>query len=205
MGSETEAYTIDELAQESGVKVRNIRYYIAEGLLEAPQERGKYTRSHLLRLRLIKRLSEQFVRLEQIRKWLHRSDAQIEQWLQEAGDDNDIRELAEDNLAADAITEKPAEGGKSARDYIARVLGKQSPPAAPAQAPIPSSPVAPAPSVPRLERGRREKAQPEPQSTPETWQHIILSEGLELNVRTPIPPEIRELVRRIQELARQSR
>lgn len=203
MGSESEAYTIDELAQESGVKVRNIRYYIAEGLLEAPQERGKYTCSHLLRLRLIKRLSEQFVRLEQIRKWLHRSDAQIEQWLQEAGDDNDIRELAEDNLAADAVTEKPAEGGKSARDYIARVLGKQPPPASPAspaQAPIQS-----APAMRRRESAQREEARAEPQVSSETWQRILLSEGLELNVRTPIPPEIQELVRRIQELARQSR
>ena len=68
-------YTIEELAQEVGVPVRTIRYYISQGLLPGPGARGKaagYTEDHLLRLRLIRRLVEQRVPLSETRERLAR-------------------------------------------------------------------------------------------------------------------------------------
>jgi DNA-binding transcriptional MerR regulator len=61
---------IEELAEHAGVPVRTIRYYIAEGLLPGPGARGKaasYSEEHLLRLRLIRYLSEQRVPLTEQR------------------------------------------------------------------------------------------------------------------------------------------
>jgi len=55
-------YNIDELAYESGVPSRTIRFYNTQGMLPAPIMRGRvayYTAEHLLVLNLIKELKEQ--------------------------------------------------------------------------------------------------------------------------------------------------
>src|SRR5437868_463934 len=55
-------YNIDELAHESGVPSRTIRFYNTQGMLPAPLMRGRvayYTAEHLLVLNLIKELKEQ--------------------------------------------------------------------------------------------------------------------------------------------------
>lgn len=65
--------TIDELAQLSGVTVRNIRAYQARGLLTAPtvQARtGYYGPDHEARLELIKELQGEGVKLDTIKKLL---------------------------------------------------------------------------------------------------------------------------------------
>jgi len=52
-------YRINELADVSGVSVRNIRVYQDRGLLPAPEVRGRtgwYSEEHLVRLKLIARL-----------------------------------------------------------------------------------------------------------------------------------------------------
>src|SRR4051794_26403139 len=62
--------TLQDLAQAVGVPERTIRYYIAEGLLPPPSGRGKaafYTEEHLLRLRLVRKLSERRVPLAEQR------------------------------------------------------------------------------------------------------------------------------------------
>lgn len=53
---------IDDLAHESGVPSRTIRFYNTQGLLPPPEMRGRvayYTREHVLVLHLIKELKEQ--------------------------------------------------------------------------------------------------------------------------------------------------
>ena len=52
-------YTIDELAQEAGTTVRNVRVYQDRGLLPPPERRGRlglYGPDHLRRLRLVLRM-----------------------------------------------------------------------------------------------------------------------------------------------------
>ena len=54
--------TIDELARETGMTVRNVRSHHARGLLPPPEVVGRtgyYGEDHLARLRLIGRLQDQ--------------------------------------------------------------------------------------------------------------------------------------------------
>jgi DNA-binding transcriptional MerR regulator len=70
--------SVRELAEQTGVSVRTIRYYQAEGLLEAPVRRGRAVRyhdAHRLRLLAITRLQERGLRLAAIREILRDGDA----------------------------------------------------------------------------------------------------------------------------------
>lgn len=67
--------TIEELAAMTGISIRTIRYYITSGLLSGPEGRGRaasYTEEHLLRLRLIRRLSEQRFSIAEMQDLLQR-------------------------------------------------------------------------------------------------------------------------------------
>jgi Ca-activated chloride channel family protein len=60
---------LEELAREAGASARTVRYYVQRGLLPAPTFRGKataYSREHLVRLRAIRRLREEYYPLEAI-------------------------------------------------------------------------------------------------------------------------------------------
>lgn len=62
--------SVDDLAGESGLTVRTVRYYQAEGLLPPPERVGRtarYGTEHLERLRLIAGLQERGLRLQAIR------------------------------------------------------------------------------------------------------------------------------------------
>jgi DNA-binding transcriptional MerR regulator len=64
---------IDDLAQLSGVPSRTIRFYNTQGLLPAPQMRGRiayYQQEHLVVLNLIQHLKEQNLPLEVIKQLL---------------------------------------------------------------------------------------------------------------------------------------
>ncbi|MDQ6748140.1 MAG: MerR family transcriptional regulator [Candidatus Dormibacteraeota bacterium] len=66
-------YTIDQLAQASGVTVRNIRAHQSRGLLPPPEVRGRtgfYTREHLDRLRLIAEMQADGFNLNSIKRIL---------------------------------------------------------------------------------------------------------------------------------------
>jgi DNA-binding transcriptional MerR regulator len=66
-------YTIDQLAQASGVTVRNIRAHQSRGLLPAPEVRGRtgfYTREHVARLQLINEMQTDGFNLNAIKRIL---------------------------------------------------------------------------------------------------------------------------------------
>lgn len=72
---ETGALTVDELAEVTGVSVRNIRYYASLGLLPAPQRRGRvayYGPEHRARLDLTTTLQEHGFTLQAIERYLAR-------------------------------------------------------------------------------------------------------------------------------------
>src|SRR5205823_6233543 len=63
--------TIDELAQQVGMTVRNIRAHQSRGLLSAPEVRGRtgyYNDEHIARIDLIKELQADGFSLELIRR-----------------------------------------------------------------------------------------------------------------------------------------
>ncbi|MCC6993422.1 MAG: MerR family transcriptional regulator [Deltaproteobacteria bacterium] len=68
-------YKLEELAHKADVSPRTVRYYVQRGLLPAPVFRGRdtaYSGEHLLRLRAIKKLQEQFLPLDAIQAELQR-------------------------------------------------------------------------------------------------------------------------------------
>lgn len=65
--------TLDELCEQTGVTVRTVRYYIAEGLLPPPIGHGtsaRYSGEHLDRLTAIAALKDRFLPLREIRRTL---------------------------------------------------------------------------------------------------------------------------------------
>lgn len=66
-----EIYKISELADKAEVTKRTIHYYISKGLIPPASGSGvasTYDEEHLLKLRLIKKLQEQYLPLERIRE-----------------------------------------------------------------------------------------------------------------------------------------
>jgi DNA-binding transcriptional MerR regulator len=66
-------YSIGDLEEETGFNARTIRYYISEGMLTPAHGRGPsatYDKDHLLRLRMIKELKEEFKPLDAIKERL---------------------------------------------------------------------------------------------------------------------------------------
>lgn len=85
--TEEQEYTIDELAAASGLPSRTVRHYQSEGLLPAPQRRGRvaiYSDVHLERLGLIARLRDRGLSLKSIRDALEHVEQghlSLEDWL----------------------------------------------------------------------------------------------------------------------------
>jgi DNA-binding transcriptional MerR regulator len=77
-----EFLTIDQLADRTGITVRNIRYYASRGLLPPPQLRGRtglYGPDHLARLELVSELSALGFTLSAIESHLERLPADVGQ------------------------------------------------------------------------------------------------------------------------------
>ncbi|MGA3039554.1 MAG: helix-turn-helix domain-containing protein [Bryobacteraceae bacterium] len=90
--------TLAELAEESGIPARTIRFYIARGLLDGPVKAGRgavYTAGHLARLEKIKALQAEGRMLAEIAHELDggppaESAAQPSPWWQHAIQDDVI-------------------------------------------------------------------------------------------------------------------
>ena len=136
------SYTIADLARLTGVNVRTIRYYLAQGLLPASGESGPgahYGEGHLNRLRLTRRLQEQHLPLAEIRRRLA-----------ELTDDQ-----AAELLAASVVEERDARQ-TSALEYVRSLLGQGS-----AVGEANTAFALPAPSVPpAASMSRRGKSMP---------------------------------------------
>jgi DNA-binding transcriptional MerR regulator len=76
-GEPVREFTIDELAAETQVASRTIRFYQSKKALPAPERRGRkayYTEEHAERLRLIARLQDQGLTIKAIRDVLSQAD-----------------------------------------------------------------------------------------------------------------------------------
>src|SRR3954454_1631394 len=86
----TVALTIDELARQTGLTVRNVRSHHARGLLPPPEVRGRtgyYGPQHVKRLHLIQELQQEGLKLDGIRKILAEDDGERLLDLKRAGAD----------------------------------------------------------------------------------------------------------------------
>jgi DNA-binding transcriptional MerR regulator len=100
-------FTIADLSRLTGLNVRTIRYYLAQGLLPASREPGPgahYGQGHLDRLRLTKRLQQQHLPLAEIRTRL--------------------AAMTDEEVASVAVGPvDPVAPSTSALDYVRGVLG----------------------------------------------------------------------------------
>jgi DNA-binding transcriptional MerR regulator len=83
-GAQENTLTIEQLAAESGMTVRNIRSHRARGLLPAPEVRdrvGYYGPQHVTRLRMIQELQSEGFNLKGIERLLEQSPGPAEQFL----------------------------------------------------------------------------------------------------------------------------
>jgi len=177
--------SIEELAERTQTPVRTVRYYIAENLLPGPGSRGKgaaYTEEHLLRLRLIRRLTERRAPLAEIRAVMARV----------TGDE--VRALlAEEDVRAQTL--ERATQAVSPKAYIAALLDQARAPQAPKKPPMPPTP----------------DASPLRQATPDTapdaapsmttpmsaWRRVELAPGVELHIQAEAERRYRTLIERV--------
>jgi DNA-binding transcriptional MerR regulator len=171
-------YTVKELADRAGVSTRTVYYYVGEGLLPPPEGGGPattYTDDHLARLRLIRRLKDEYLPLAEIRRRV-------------AG----LSSAEVIGLLAEPTPPPPTE---DARAYLARVLGTKRPsPASPERRPAEASaqPMAPA----------SRPAPGEPPAVEEEWRRIRIGPDLELHVRREAEPPVRNNLAEIVEVIR---
>ena len=186
--------SIEELAERTQTPVRTVRYYIAENLLPGPGSRGKgaaYTAEHLLRLRLIRRLTERRAPLAEIRAVMARV----------TGDE--VRALlAEEDARAQTLEQ--ATQAVSPRAYIAALLDQARAPQSPKKSPTPSTP-----DARPLRIASPDTPAPMPTSattsatTPiSAWRRVELAPGVELHIQAEAEARYRALIERILRVSR---
>jgi len=207
----TDSYDLLELCDAADVTPRTVRYYVQQGLLPAPDTRGRgarYDRAHVDRIRLIKRLQGRHLPLSEIR--------------------TQLAELSD--AAVSALVAQPVADEKSgsALDYVRNVLSgtktrpepesghhelvlRYSMPVPPAQMPIPKfrareivAPTAPEPAPAPIAAAQAPSATPPEASTQprSTWDRIPLAPDIELHIRRPLSRVQNKLLERLLEHAR---
>lgn len=195
MDSNDISLSIDELAERTQTPVRTVRYYIAENLLPGPGARGKgavYTEEHLLRLRLIRRLTERRAPLAEIRALLAGVTGE------------DIRALlAEEDARAEAL--ERATQSLSPKDYVSALLERARTPQTPAKPPTPkplreafqSALTAQTPQAPMGRPLAASSSTPAPAAEASAWRRVELAPGVELHIRADAEARERALIERV--------
>jgi DNA-binding transcriptional MerR regulator len=169
--TEPQTYSMEELAAQTGIKERNIRFYIAEGLLHPPAERGRYDERHLIRLRFIRKLTEEYVRLDQIRRQLERySDEEILTLLNQQ--------------ALPAPPEQRQIPAPSRREDLMDYLRQAQGHAVPLSQPMSE----------QTRHSRHAQMSHSPTVDRSDWERWTLRDGVELHVRKPLSPEQQRLI-----------
>ena len=173
----TEELTIEDLAKQSGLSLRTLRYYIQEGLLPGPDSLGKYARysqEHLDRLEIIRRLKNLRLPLSEIRHLMdNMSPSELDKILR-------YQNALNFNLNAPNIHFEQQSIGisdsSSAIDYIRNLEMTQGNLRALAGSPggyPPPKPKAAPPAPPHAAQNRKAEA----------WTRITLADGIELSIR----------------------
>ena len=184
--------TLEDLVNMSGLPMRTVRFYIQEGLLPGPDSRGKnarYTEEHLERLEWIQRLKEHHRPLREIRVVLNNmTPGEIKALLD--GQDKMQEYLSNFNVKGEVAFEHlPV--GNSALDYIRSVEGKGGKTQEATDQTVNlnlSAPVSVSPSSIDIR---------------ESWQRIVIGDGIELNFKMPIRSEDKTRIDELITFARQ--
>lgn len=196
-------FTLEDLVSISGLSLRTVRYYIQEGLLPGPDSRGKnarYTEEHLKRLEWIQRLKEHHRPLGEIRILLNNMTPKEIKALLEGQDMmqdflSNFKENGESVSSSSLV-------GLSALEYIRGIEGKL--PNIQESTEKKRSPVANETPTALISTGNLENQEsPSTIHFPESWQRIIIRDGIELNLRVPISSEDEARIEELITLSRQ--
>ena len=182
-------YNLETLAGIAGVTPRTIRFYTAEGLLPPPRTRGRYavyTDEHLNRLRLIARLKEAYLPLQEIKNRIEAAprDEPYELLLSSAPQSIAESEPPEYLGAMEELPLHAAAG--SAADYVARTLARQTEPATP----------------PELRARAAFYSRAPIQEPSDTWNRVEIVPGIELHVRAALWLRFHDRIERLIAFAR---
>ncbi|MBW6466854.1 MAG: MerR family transcriptional regulator [Brevefilum sp.] len=197
----TENLSIEDLEKHSGLPVRTLHYYMAEGLLPGPDKRGKnasYSQEHLDRLDLILILKELHLPLKEIRDLLENmTPAEIQHYL----DDQEdllvkLKAAQPDDVSSSWDTEGSSaleyiKGLEEAHGMINEIRSDQTY----------------YPQRLRLENNRFDResigldmAAAQPQE--ERWRRMVLADGIELHTRETRDKETLHKIKRLLSFAR---
>jgi DNA-binding transcriptional MerR regulator len=186
-------YLIHELARETGLDPRTIRYYQQEGLLPKPDYQGKfayYHNDHLMRIKLIQELKKNYLPLKEIRKRLNSLTSEHVQALLESQKNEKLTQ----SPPGKESDSKPAQASSdTALEFITRLLQPQT--GLRIQEPVKTPPQ----FFRRAETDRYVAGSPS-----ESWRRILLVPGLEIQIKEPLSPQdqkrLEELIKFAKEL-----
>jgi len=227
-----EETSIGKLAEEAGVSVRTIRFYIDQGLLPPPRIHGRrtvYDQEYLDRLKLIRRLKEAYLPLREIQqKMAGLTIEMVRHLLYDSPQPVKSEErLPDKNIAPEGGISRGKDpagvalpNGENAAQYIARILEahsdstgiRRSRPFSNPYSNFPLSESLPtaAPVLPSETNSNTASpvilpgSDAHPQtSQPSNWLRIIIIPGVEIHVNDKIYNDNRAAVKRLIEWARQ--
>ncbi len=185
------SYSLDELADMTGLKQRTIRHYIQQGLLLGPDSLGRnasYRDYHVKRLQVIKQLRRLGQSIEEIRQ--HFDHARPDEEIRVVG-------LSQAPMPEDMSDPLAEADPDSAFDFIRSRQGSADQirfSAKPGHSPRPATPV-----QQLLEQLRDISTSPgiAHRTRGEQWIRLAVTPDLELNVRGPISPEQQKVYEQI--------
>lgn len=197
-------FSLEDLVSISGLSLRTVRYYIQEGLLPGPDSRGKnarYTEEHLKRLEWIQRLKEHHRPLGEIRILLNNmTPKEIKALLEGQDMMQDFLSNFKEN-GESASSSSPV--GLTALEYIRGIEGKL-PNIQESTDKKKRSPVANETTTVLISTGNQENRESvSPIHFRESWQRIIIRDGIELNLRIPISSKDEARINELIALSRQ--
>jgi DNA-binding transcriptional MerR regulator len=217
------AYTVSEVEKLTGISRRTIHFYVKEGVIPAPEGVGggaRYGEVHLVRLNLTRELQKSHLKLSGIREALERlsldqmrgmlhtardgatswDQRSLERWLEERVADlsdpeaeisSGTLEMAEAEAAFEPTPPPPASVREEGPAWNQSMLDLDDSSATGA---LSSSRAAG--STPGHEHAP---------GRPETWERIVLAQGLEILVRSDLVQRYRRVIREMAELIRKWR
>ena len=194
MNETEQKLTIEGLAKSVGISVRTVRFYITQGLIPGPRARGKsatYDEEHLLRLRLVRRLSEQRVPLAEIRERVSGLSLAA------------IRSLLQEEDRRDAELRR-ADKNLSPKEYISDLLNRAR--ATRRLAVFTESAFdLNISAIPRAALHAQAHETLPPSQPTETWYRWELATGVELHVKSSENARHADLIERLLRLAEKNR
>src|SRR3954470_12028639 len=123
-GESANELTIDDLAREMGLSVRNVRSHQARGLLPPPEVRGRigyYGPEHVNRLRLILELQAEGMKLDGIKRLLRASESDGLLRVKQAADSMADSESPE-VVSAEELAERLHVAGEEGAKLVAKAI-----------------------------------------------------------------------------------